>query len=1087
MLHDKAERSTQIGAFDSTVVNELVKRIKETRPAFAQAIPCIILEEMAISGLERARQRGLYDMAPSMSYVMLMFELGANFEQVEPVASLMRDKDVASHARWRFIVHNIAAEHWQQIARSRDDRLWYPELFQQKQKSYFLDSAIPEDIDRFIGQGRKELGIHHDLLSEELALASIDVHESERESLTQAINDYQHMRGNDLLAAGCALLDVVPSVLDWWSDAGKRESTFMRIMALKKTVVSIACKIIGLELLMQQHAALRVRQVLNIIDRVAASVDLLPVSFNNDKLLPAQTHNGQKRPALSRLVFDQRICVTTGEMLLEEQDFVMHGPQMLRWTRHYVSSDTDNYGLGTGWRYTGSATLQIQFNQVVLFDEDGRIIHFDLPQINQGRGHRIENLVLWREDEHTFRLQRENITDVFTGNGLFKYVSLKVDRNGHAIQFQRNKENRLEHIIDSCGRKYAVAYNPEGLISAISQCDERGAPQLPALVYYQYDNAKRLAQALDALGQNERFQYEDNLIVRRILKSGFTYTYEWDGQNAFARCVKVQGQTGVHQRRFEYSTLNRISKVHTAAGARQYHYNEVGLLIKYIEIDGRETAYEYDADSRLKRIVDAAGNHVRCLYNIYGDFISFQNPLCQNTRFYYDENHRPIRMLDANSGVWLRDYDHNGNVRSVTNPLGQRTELHYSGQGLLERIIDSAGKQMYLVWQDGLLSEYHDASGRVTRYVHDEKGRLVKVIDWVGLETDFQYDLVGRVLNVKHCDGSVKAFKYDSMSNLLSYTDEKGRLTQYVYHGLTQPLQRIDADGRWVHYEYDDERRLVQLRHDSGDNYHFQYDHLGRLQSVDINGDEQHLEYDEMDFVIAWYYQDQPLVLHRNALGMITGVERFSQSIGEFSYDDMGRLTHGLYEEQKRHFLFDIAGQLLEEQCNDLLVRYEYDAAGRRTRTVTPNGREIRCVYDEIGALSSVDGQPVYQYKQAEEIPAYPHVYFDRIYPAGFTEPLAVQSHEWISSTVPLANSMLAGPINTLLNFYHGGDLFCYPQFEIFGRVAGVSPSILQHDPAVAIYGRFELKGQLDAGFKVENLAEAYLTNKNCNLILFDD
>ena len=110
--------------------------------------------------------------------------------------------------------------------------------------------------------------------------------------------------------------------------------------------------------------------------------------------------------------------------------------------------------------------------------------------------------------------------------------------------------------------------------------------------------------------------------------------------------------------------------------------------------------------------------------------------------------------------AWREKEPDAGKLESITDRLGNAMEFAYDDNGGLNKIIDTAGREIKIVVQDGLIRTLSDPLDRTITYQYDDNDNLSKI-------------------NLP--DGSEESFAYDANHRLTLYTDTEGRTYNYQY------------------------------------------------------------------------------------------------------------------------------------------------------------------------------------------------------------------------------------------------------------------------------------------------------------------
>ena len=261
---------------------------------------------------------------------------------------------------------------------------------------------------------------------------------------------------------------------------------------------------------------------------------------------------------------------------------------------------------------------------------------------------------------------------------------------------------------------------------------------------------------------------------------------------------------------------------------------------------------------------------------------------------------------------WVRD--ERGRVLEEIDPLERRTQISRDSYGLPIQIVDPAGG-VTRAHRDrkGNFEEVQDAEGGTRLFSHDERGLFQTLTDPTGATTRFAHDSHGNLAQTVEANGGRWTFAYDWLGRRLSVRDPAGCETRYTYSARGDLVAVYDADGGVTRYRYDGERHLVQV--------------------VSPKGHATH-------FVWGGYHQ---LCARRDANG---------HSV-RFAYNREGELIQVFNQREEVHNITrNHAGRIVEEQTfDDRIARYRYDLAGRIVRIENGEGQATSSTYDLAGQM----------------------------------------------------------------------------------------------------------------------------------------
>ena len=155
----------------------------------------------------------------------------------------------------------------------------------------------------------------------------------------------------------------------------------------------------------------------------------------------------------------------------------------------------------------------------------------------------------------------------------------------------------------------------------------------------------------------------------------------------------------------------------------------------------------------------------------------------------------------------------------LVSPPGDFTELVEQADGTYTRTWPNATVHKFNA--DGFIDTIRDRNGNETQYEYVAPGRLMKMIDPVGLETTFVYtgdrvteivdpanrstrfgyDAVGNLETITDPDGTTRQFSYDERSLMTGEIDKRGFEEQIFYNFAGKVEREIRTDGTEMLYD----------------------------------------------------------------------------------------------------------------------------------------------------------------------------------------------------------------------------------------------------------------------------------------------
>lgn len=665
------------------------------------------------------------------------------------------------------------------------------------------------------------------------------------------------------------------------------------------------------------------------------------------------------------------ISVITGEELLVLEDFQIRGALSFTFERMYRTGHDDNLGLGVGWTYTGCQRLETGADAWTLHHSDGRQLRFTPIDIGEASLNMREQATLTYVDRGLMRLEiddQEWVLEPFASCWLVTHL---VDRFQNFYHFERDAHGRWLGCHGDHGRGFRVAWNDQGLIAAFIPCgtwyhaaQHAGkAAQPPALMRYRYDDADNLVAAFDRVNACERYDYRNHLLTRRTLKTGFSFYFEWDRDDIYARCLSTWGDNGIYRFRFDWDLAQRRVTVTNVLGAReQYAWDEAGNLTMMQDGRGNTTLYSYDELGRLLMVVDALDRKTEFRYDDWGRLVETTDPLGGTTLLAYHANGRPDFLQDRAGNAWLTEYNDFGAPAAVWDPMLNVTTYDYDRYGNPTHITYADDSRITLFYNragDTIMVQHAD--GGTTCQEFDLEGNLTAQIWPDGGVTRYERDALGRVIRQTFPDGTHREMSWTAAGDLWRWRDGLGRETRYDYAGLRQPQSQTNPDGTMVHFHYDADRNLIGLDNEAGDSMVFHYDAAANLvERIGFDGRRHRFHYDagnrlvrreEPGQVNLWYCYDGLDRLIETAAEDLRSGEKPANL---YSYDNAGNLISAVNRERALFFRYDAVGNLIEEWQDDEPTYFHYDAVGQLIAKQLPDGRRLRIERDHDGAWTAL-------------------------------------------------------------------------------------------------------------------------------------
>ncbi|MFW6154176.1 MAG: putative Ig domain-containing protein [Planctomycetota bacterium] len=347
---------------------------------------------------------------------------------------------------------------------------------------------------------------------------------------------------------------------------------------------------------------------------------------------------------------------------------------------------------------------------------------------------------------------------------------------------------------------------------------------------------------------------------------------------------------------------------------------------------------EYDAEGRIVRITDPAGNAIRYAYDwVTGDLVGVTGRGGDTVTFAYDT------QADAPPH----------RLQTVTDPRDVTVlTASYDGDGYLAGVTDADGFATNVTTTDATTTSTTAGDGQ-TIIVRDVRGNVLRRLQRVDAAADryiltlYEYDAADRLtaesvpMLVDSADAVLQGDKetqiddhvtwktttaYNSDGSVHSTTDALGNRTVYRYYN-GRLVETVDPAGRRTTYRYNDRGLLIETKDGSGTVTRYAYDDAGNLRTT--SRVRRRTGADDEEIVTTTYtYDRQDRVLSQtDAAGRTTW----------YAYDAMGRRTLSYYHVDDAYYFVPAGPDDQPDGDSDpdtsIITLNEYDTEGRQIRS----------------------------------------------------------------------------------------------------------------------------------------------------------
>jgi RHS repeat-associated protein len=666
------------------------------------------------------------------------------------------------------------------------------------------------------------------------------------------------------------------------------------------------------------------------------------------------------------------VSMVTGEELLTLTDGVLDGLLPFEFTRLYrTSAVAIDVGLGFGWSHSLAHRLEFDGDAVVWVDHENRRTRLPLPSVERPAIHNsLSRAAIFLGDEPEeliLALAGETARFYHFRGGCLTAIS---DAYNNRLHVQRDRFERIQRLDNGAGRALRLRYERTQLIAVDYQVF-RPAPNLAepwhteqTLVSYRYDGRQRLIEATNAVGESERYDYDDaHVILQRQLTGGASFFWEWQRTGKAARCVRHWASFSQMDTRYVWEDAGSVTVQYVDGTEEVYVHDDTARLVRKVAVDGGEQLKAYDSAGRLVAEQDALGAVTEYRYDDVGRLIALVPPDDAPTSYEYRNGF--LHSRSRGEAVWTWRRNAQGAVTEAVDPDGQVTHYHYDPQGRLLSIRYPDNSRHLFVWNDlGQLIEETLPDGGNRQFSYDALGRRLTTQDEHGAITRHTWDAVGRLLQTALPNGATRAWSYSAYGQITAAQDEQGRITRYEYDDdLHLVSRRINPDGTQVQYRYDHAQlRLTEIENESGGKYLLDYTPTGLIrQETGFDGRRTAYAYDRNGHLLEkTEFGDDGSTLvtayERDTAGRLRRKTLPDGNQVAYRYDRLGRLI-GVDDDQGQPlaFEYDVQDRLITEHQGWGTLRYAYHACGQLKHLRLPDNSKLDYQYAKGGALAGID------------------------------------------------------------------------------------------------------------------------------------
>ena len=527
--------------------------------------------------------------------------------------------------------------------------------------------------------------------------------------------------------------------------------------------------------------------------------------------------------------------------------------------------------------------------------------------------------------------------------------------DGNTTTYSYDTKGNLLSVTDPSGATSTFTYDTQGHVLTSTDPDAKTTS-------YMYDNYGNVSFITTSDGNSYSFIYDiTGNLLSQTDSDGNTTTYEYD---IMGNLIKVTDPSGTSSQ-FTYDSMGRRTSSTDANGnVTRYEYNSKGQITKVIDALGNVTTYEYgnascsscsSSPDKLTSITDANGNKTTYEYDLLGRLIKETDPEGKVISYEYDSIGNLISKTDATGVTITYTYD----------SLSRLTDIEYPDTTLnVSYAYDSTGKILTMTDQSGTTEYSYDDSNRLieeirtidglsytTSYTYTSGGKLLSITYPSGRVINYNYNESGRIISVSETKGDVTSYiitdiTYNTNGSIASITYSNSITTSKTYNSNGSLSSLVIGDLKSLSYTRDNVGNITSITDalDSTKNKTYVYDVLYRLtQAVGQWGTLQY-SYDPVGNRMAETSNDglTNYTYSANKLTSSSGVKSYT-----FSYDANGNTI----TENQKQYIYNQNQRLIKAvEGTKVLGEYLYNANGQRVKKIA-NNRTTYFIYDQAGNL----------------------------------------------------------------------------------------------------------------------------------------
>lgn len=398
--------------------------------------------------------------------------------------------------------------------------------------------------------------------------------------------------------------------------------------------------------------------------------------------------------------------------------------------------------------------------------------------------------------------------------------------------------------------------------------------------------------------------------------------------------------TTLDRTRYEFDATSRIDRIVDDHGlVTDYAYDANGRLASITDASSQTLTFSYNASNHITAVSDSTGRTVSFTYDSAGNLATVTDPLNGVTEYGYDAEHRLISITDPRDVTFLENtYDSQGRVTAQRDGLNNLWDLDY-GSSQTTVTEPEGGEKTYAFDSLGRVSSETDQLGHTTSYGYDARGNVDQMTRPGGAVTTRDYDAAGNLVSESDPEGGQSTYTYDTQNRLTSVTDPRNKTWSFTWSAANDLTAIEDPDDEITTLDYNAAGQPTQITDPEDHSKTLTYDARGNVTAA-TDG------------------ENETTTLGYNTRNYLTAVTEPGKAAATFTYNALGdRLSATTPEGNTTSYEYDASGgltKIIDPALKEWVI--ERNAMERPTTVIDPLLNQTQISYDgNLNPISVTD------------------------------------------------------------------------------------------------------------------------------------